>query len=279
MARLYMERTNEEIPAYFAGGAAEVSRAHEGVQVISHFISHDLHGLVQHILGFVQLLHGKAYADLDNTNRHYLDTILESGKTISTLMDDLLNLARVARFETHKKELGLNKTVEEALSELHPYIAGRRINWQAERLSTVLGDLSKLLHAMSNLISNTLNFSGTQPQARNEISIRTSQTRDRIISLRGDGVDFDMQRTHRLFGRSRDLELPRSQVMSARPMISVAAATGLLEAIAARGEDPDQILCQFEIDRSAFSEPEGFIPSSIFAGVLEVAAQETADDC
>jgi len=35
MARLYMKRTNEEIPAYFAGGAAEVSRPHEGVQVVS----------------------------------------------------------------------------------------------------------------------------------------------------------------------------------------------------------------------------------------------------
>jgi AraC-like DNA-binding protein len=62
-------------------------------------------------------------------------------------------------------------------------------------------------------------------------------------------------------------------------MISVAAATGLLEAIAARGGDPDQILRKFEIDRSAFSEPEGFIPSSIFAGILEAAAQGTADDC
>src|SRR5262245_5804908 len=128
MARLYMERINEDIPDYFGGCADEVSHPHEGVPVVSHFIPHDLHALVQHILGFVQLLHGKAYAHLDNTNRHYLDTILESGKTISTLMDDLLNLARVARFETHKKELGLNKTVKEALSELHPHIAGRRVN-------------------------------------------------------------------------------------------------------------------------------------------------------
>src|SRR5215475_10580582 len=196
MARLYMERTNEEIPAYFAGGAAEVSRPHEGVQVVSHFISHDLHALVQHILGLVQLLHGKAYAHLDSTNRHYLDTILESGKTISTLMDDLLNLARVARFETPKKELGLNKTVEEALGQLYPQIAGRRVIWQAERLFTVLGDLSELLLTMSNLISNTLKFSGTQSTGRNAIGTRTSQTRDRIISLRGNGVGLAKQRTH-----------------------------------------------------------------------------------
>ena len=278
MARLYMERTNDEIPAYFARGAAEVSRSHEGVQVVSYFISHDLHALVQHILGFVQLLHGKAYAHLDKTNRHYLDTILESGKTISTLMDDLLNLARVARFETHKKELGLNKTVEEALSELHPQIAGRRINWQAERLSTVLGDLSKLLLAMSNLISNAVKFPGSRSRG-GHIEICRSEAREPIISRHGNGVGLDTHPAHKLCGHLQDREGPRSQAVMARPMISVSAATGLLEAIAARGEDPDQILSKFEIDRSAFSEPEGFIPSSIFAGVLEAAAQATADDC
>src|SRR5262245_17779711 len=194
MARLYMERTNEEIPAYFAGGAAEVSRPHEVVPVVSYFISHDLHALVQHILGFVQLLHGKAYANLDNTNRHYLDTILESGKTISTLMDDLLNLARVARFETHKKELGLNKTVKEALSELHPQIAGRRVNRQAERLSIVLGDLSKLLLAMSNLISNAVKFPCSRPRGRIEICRR--ETREPIISRHGMGDDLEKLPSH-----------------------------------------------------------------------------------
>jgi AraC-like DNA-binding protein len=277
MARLYTEPINEEPLAYFAGGAAGVSRPHEVVPVVSNFISHDLHALVHHILGFVQLLHGKAYVHLDNTNRHHLDTILESGKTISTLMDDLLNLARVARFESHKKELGLKKTVEEALSELHPQIAGRRVNWQAERLSTVLGDLSKLLLAMSNLISNAVKFPGSRSPGR--IEIGRSEAREPIISLRDNGVGLDTHPAHKRCEHLQDREGPRSKAVMARPMISVSAATGLLEAIAARGEDPDQILCKFEIDRSAFSEPEGFIPSSIFAGVLEAAAQATADDC
>lgn len=277
MLRVYTEPINEEPLAYFTGGAAEVSRPHEVVQVVSHFICHDLRALVRHILGFVQLLHGKTYAHLDNTNRHYLDTILESGKTISTLMDDLLNLARVARFETHKKELDLNKTVEEALNQLHPQIAGRPVIGQVERLPTVLGDLSKLLLAMSNLISDALKFTGSRSPGR--IEIGRSEAREPIIPLRGNGVGFDMHHAHKLCGHSQDQKGPSAQAVSARPMISVAAATGLLEAIAARGGDPDQILRQFEIDRSAFSEPEGFIPSSIFAGILEAAAQATADDC
>src|SRR5262245_2706760 len=189
MAHISTDTINENTLVYFAERTTEVSHAHEVVQVVSNFISHDLHALVHHILGFVQLLHGKAYAHLDITNRHYLNTILESGKPISTLMDDLLYVARVARFETHKKELGLKETVEEVRGQLHPQIAGRRVIRQAERLSTVLGDLSQLLLAMSDLISNAVKFTGSRSRGR--IEIGRSKAREPIISLRGNGIGFD----------------------------------------------------------------------------------------
>jgi AraC-like DNA-binding protein len=97
--------------------------------------------------------------------------------------------------------------------------------------------------------------------------------------FRDNGLGFDMHHAHKPCGQPQDQEGQRWQALGAGPMISVAAAMGLLEAIAARGGDPDQILRRFGIERSAFSEPEGFIPSSLFAGVLEEAAQATADDC
>src|SRR5262249_16589451 len=152
MARVYTEPINEEPVAYFAGGAAEVSRPHEVVQVVSHFICHDLRALTRHILGFVQLLQERAYGQLDDTDRHHLDSLLESGKKLSILMDDLLRLAWLARIET-QKEMNLNRTVDETLNQLLPRIAGRPAIRQGERLPIVLGDLSKLLLTMSSLIS------------------------------------------------------------------------------------------------------------------------------
>jgi AraC-like DNA-binding protein len=62
-------------------------------------------------------------------------------------------------------------------------------------------------------------------------------------------------------------------------MISLAAATGLLEAIKAAGGDPDQILRVLGLERSAFKNSEGFIASSMFARILEEAARATTDDC
>ena len=67
--------------------------------------------------------------------------------------------------------------------------------------------------------------------------------------------------------------------MHSRPRISVAATTGLLEAISAAGANPDQILDMFGLERSAFTNSEGFIASSMFARILEEAARKTADEC
>lgn len=62
-------------------------------------------------------------------------------------------------------------------------------------------------------------------------------------------------------------------------MISIGATSGLLEAITAAGGNPDHVLRTIGLDRSAFSNPEGFVPSSSFAQLLEEAARATADDC
>jgi AraC-like DNA-binding protein len=62
-------------------------------------------------------------------------------------------------------------------------------------------------------------------------------------------------------------------------MISVSAATGLLDAIAAAGGNPDEILYAVHLDRAAFSNPDHFLPASTFAAILNQAAQATNDDC
>lgn len=63
------------------------------------------------------------------------------------------------------------------------------------------------------------------------------------------------------------------------PVISLAAATGLLEAIEAAGRDPDEILRPLGLNRTVFSSPHGFMSAADFGRVLEEAARVTGDDC
>jgi AraC-like DNA-binding protein len=64
-----------------------------------------------------------------------------------------------------------------------------------------------------------------------------------------------------------------------KPKISLTAATGLIEAIAAAGGDPDEVLGSVGLDRPALSNPSGFMACSDFTRLLEAAAQATGDDC
>ena len=130
MARVYTEPINKELPAYFTGGTAEVSRPHEVVQVVSHFICHDLRAFVRHILGFVQLLH-ENYAHLDNTNRRHLD----NPRVREYNFDPVGRSSKPCpgcTVRDSQKELDLNRLLR-ALNQLHPQIAGRPVIWQAER--------------------------------------------------------------------------------------------------------------------------------------------------
>ena len=60
-------------------------------------------------------------------------------------------------------------------------------------------------------------------------------------------------------------------------MMSVTAATGLVDAIKAAGGDAEQILSTLGLDRAALSRAEGSIACSTFARLLEEAARATSD--
>jgi AraC-like DNA-binding protein len=67
--------------------------------------------------------------------------------------------------------------------------------------------------------------------------------------------------------------------MSSKPKISLSAATGLLEAIAAAGGNPDRMLGVIGLHRSGLANPDDYIESATFARILELAAIETANSC
>src|SRR5688572_26424502 len=64
-----------------------------------------------------------------------------------------------------------------------------------------------------------------------------------------------------------------------RPMISMTAATGLVDAIEAAGGDCEQVLRPVGLDRVRLANPQGFMPCAQFAWILDEAARVTGDDC
>ena len=57
--------------------------------------------------------------------------------------------------------------------------------------------------------------------------------------------------------------------MRRRLVISLSAATGLLEAIEAAGANPEQVVRAVGLTHAAISKPDGFIPCAQFARLLD----------
>ena len=75
------------------------------------------------------------------------------------------------------------------------------------------------------------------------------------------------------------LEFREGYSRQMNPMISLAATTGLMEAISAAGGDPDRVLAAVGLKRSSLDKANALIPCATFARLLEEAAQATGDHC
>jgi light-regulated signal transduction histidine kinase (bacteriophytochrome) len=189
------KKANEELKRR----TRELEVTNKDLESFTYSVSHDLRAPVRHILGFTQLLQGSADA-LDQTQRRYLEHIVDSTDRLGKLIDDLLALSRVGKAEIQMGPVNLDRVVQEALKELSSQTNGRQVTWKIGPLPTVYGDRS-LLHAVfSNLISNALKFTRTVAEPCIEVGCQIGDKNEAVVFVRDNGVGFDMKYVHKLFG-------------------------------------------------------------------------------
>ena len=197
---------NEEL----GNRSSELQAINKELEAFAYSVSHDLRAPIRHIAGFTELLQKNAASVLNDKSQRHLTMILESAKRMGNLIDDLLAFSRIGRAETHMTLVSLQQLVEEALSEIAQETEGRNIVWGVGKLPACYGDRSMLRLALVNLISNAVKFTRTRSQAEIEIA-STNHKRDQIVvSIRDNGVGFDMKYVNKLFGVFQRLHAPEA---------------------------------------------------------------------
>jgi signal transduction histidine kinase len=126
-------------------------------------MSHELRTPLNAIIGFSEVLAERMFGEINDKQAEYLADILESGRHLLSLINDILDLSKIeaGRMELEPTEFNLPDAIENTLTLVrerahrHGIALGRMVD---ERLGTICADERKVKQVLLNLLSNALKF-------------------------------------------------------------------------------------------------------------------------
>jgi PAS domain S-box-containing protein len=183
-----------------AAHAAELAVVNQELEAFSYSVSHDLRAPLRHIHGYVEMLRAATRDQLSVKATHYLATITDASVEMGDLIDDLLSFSRIGRADMMSAVVDLDAMVAVAIRGLEMAAPDRVIEWRIASLPLVQGDAPLLKQVLTNLIDNALKYSRDSNPATIEIGCAGEEAGRAILFVRDNGVGFDMQYAHKLFG-------------------------------------------------------------------------------
>jgi signal transduction histidine kinase len=126
-------------------------------------MSHELRTPLNAIIGFSEVLAEKMFGEVNAKQAEYLQDILESGRHLLSLINDILDLSKIeaGHMELEAADFHLPSAIDNALTLVRERATRRGITLGStidERLGMVRGDERKVKQILLNLLSNALKF-------------------------------------------------------------------------------------------------------------------------
>ena len=162
-------------------------------------VSHELRTPLNAIIGFSEILHEQMFGELNDRQLAYVDDIREAGKHQLSLINELLDLAKIeaGRMDLELSEVALPEIMHSAVS-LHQEQANRAgvelsLRTEPEEI-TVRADERRVRQVVFNLVSNAVKF--TPNGGRVEISARLEDGQVEVgVADTGPGIAAGDQET------------------------------------------------------------------------------------
>jgi signal transduction histidine kinase len=179
----------------------------EANRIKSEFLanmSHELRTPLNGIIGFGEVLLGGRPGPLNDTQSEFLGDILNSGRHLLQLINDVLDLSKVeaGKMELNLETFRIEKAIEEVCAVSRGIAHKKQIHIQTQigpDLAEVTLDLQKFKQVLYNLISNAIKFNNEGGQ----VEIIARSMGDLLqVQVKDDGIgiaDADLPRLFREF--------------------------------------------------------------------------------
>lgn len=193
-----LTEANEVLEDRVAQRTSELAQSNEELEAFSYSVSHDLRAPLRTIDGFSLALQEDFGGKLDEQGKDYINRVRNGVQRMGTLIDSLLQLSRVTRYEAQRERVDLSELATTVFGDLHAQHPQRKVHWTAEPGLAAEADPRLMRVAFENLIGNALKFTARTDDAT--IMFGSSpQNGKTVYFLRDNGAGFDMKYVDRLF--------------------------------------------------------------------------------
>jgi len=192
-----INRMNDELARLYDELAAASRHKSEFLATMSHELRTPLNA----IIGFSQVLREQMFGELNERQTDYLDDILSSGQHLLTLINDILDLAKVeaGRLELQPSSFSLAGALDSALVMVRERATRQEVRLSSDidpSVGEIEADERKVKQILFNLLSNAVKF--TPAGGAIELSARPDGDQV-VIAVRDTGVGIPAEEQARIF--------------------------------------------------------------------------------
>jgi PAS domain S-box-containing protein len=151
------KRAEQLYQSKIAADAANAAKS----EFLSH-MSHELRTPLNHIMGFTELILGRNFGDLNETQEEYLNDVYQSSQHLLSLVNEILDVSKIeaGKLELKKSPINLRDLLEQSLLVMDK-AAQRKVHLTADIgqvPETIIADELRLKQIIYNLLSNAVKF-------------------------------------------------------------------------------------------------------------------------
>lgn len=199
IAESQIKMLNEALEQRVKQRTEQLEAANKELEAFSYSVSHDLRSPLRAVHSYTNILLEEYEKSLDDEGKRICGIISSSATQMGELIDDLLSFSRIGRSTMNPSKLDMKYIASSVFDEISNENEKRRIKFMIGKLHKVYGDPGLIKLVWNNLISNAIKYSSKGSSS--EIAISSIQEKNGITySIKDNGVGFDMQYKHKLFG-------------------------------------------------------------------------------